>query len=279
MWDTCQVRGLEYGAYRDRDPVLLLAVGVSAVAVYAMLTRDASPLYQPAARRASDQVTARLATVASALGGVASARVGSALNDAASTAASTVATVGQVVSARLAGDDTLMDAADSKTTTNVPRGVVSLVDCGGSRQNADAWRTMLDGEKAKCEANVRSFLARHARAAVMFYAPWCPHCHDTMPAFAEAARQAPAGVAFLMVNAEALGASAFQGSDAIFALQYFPTIAVQTSVGAGLVAVDAPASIAAAFDGTAASARASFLAPSSSSESNDAAADPFADLF
>ena len=74
-------------------------------------------------------------------------------------------------------------------------------------------------------------------SVVVFFAPWCPHCHEFVPSVSAASDTSSFPMTF--VNAEALPAEAFKGSDPVFDLRYFPSMAV--AQGGSMVAVDASA--------------------------------------
>ena len=291
--DTFQFQTLDHRHYRSPTDTMLMYVA-GGVAAYVLLTMVAHPpAYLP---RCGAQVGSMLATVGDATGtraivdaaservatvqavsARAAATVVQGINDTASTVAGAV---GDVASAVVGGSGNVMPAATSATTRDVPADAgVTLVDASGSRKSADAWQTMTDAEKAKCEAAARGFLKSHDQVVVMLYAPWCPHCHHAMKPFAEASK-AHKEIEFLMINAEALPRSAFQGENAMYNLQYFPSFATQTYRGAPLAEAS---SMEAAVDQlpkqedtAAVSAK---VAAATLDEEADAAADPFAALF
>lgn len=203
------IHTLDYDNYRDDRTFTCAMVGLAVVFVYLTLTRPASPMFHPGVHKSCNQLTAMVATA----GSLVSARVGDVLG----------------------GGDNLMKASASKTTTGVPSSTrVMLVDAKGSKGSKDAWQSIGEGEKAKCEQTARAFLASHPKCVVMIYAPWCPHCHSAMAGFSAAAASAPSDVSFLMINAEALPVTAFQGDKALYNLQYFPTFAASTGAHGAL---------------------------------------------
>lgn len=94
------------------------------------------------------------------------------------------------------------------------------------RVDADEVETPVAEEvKAKNELKVRRWLAnpKHAKGIILIFAHWCPHCKSTLPIMEEMAKSHK-DVSFLMINAEACPQTLFSGSDAVHALEYFPTI-------------------------------------------------------
>ena len=52
----------------------------------------------------------------------------------------------------------------------------------------------------------------------LIFAPWCPHCHTTMPNFAEASKKT--NIPFAIINAESVPSNILQD----FKLTHFPFI-------------------------------------------------------
>lgn len=200
------VSTLEYRGFaddRNDSTQNCLLVGLIGLVVFLVLSRPSSPMYHPAAHRAGMQVTSMFATVGNAM----SARLAEGVN------------------AVVPSSNVYVDASVSKTTSNIPTGSnVLLIDAPKSRTDPDGWKAMTDAEKSACEGACRTLLTKHAKAVVMLYAPWCPHCHNAMPGFASAA--AKSKTPFVMINAEALPRTAFQGADAIAAVEFFPSFGI-----------------------------------------------------
>ena len=58
----------------------------------------------------------------------------------------------------------------------------------------------------------------------MFWAPWCPHCHNAMRPFAVASQKCP-NTKFLMVNVDAVEKDKlFKGENSIVPLTHYPFI-------------------------------------------------------
>ena len=204
---------------RTQENCMMAAlVGAAVVFVYMTLTRPASPMYQPAAQQLGARATAYLATA----GHVVSARLGAAVDG---------------VAAVVTGGS-LHDAHD--VYANVPKGTVALVD--SSKRTQDGWKQMSDGEKNTCHDTAKGLVAKKDKVACMLFAPWCSHCHDAMVGFAEMSAKHP-DVPFVMINAEALPRSAFQGDKPLYPLEYFPTFVVKTAAGGKLEGADAIANI------------------------------------
>lgn len=244
------IQTLDFQDYRPDRSMNYLVAGFAVLMVF-LLMRPQSPMCPMAVQRASTHLTAMVATA----GNVVSARIGEVMDG-----------------------GNLMPASASLTTTDIPAGsAVVLVDCKGCKTNKDAWQAATDQEKAKCEATARAFLAAH-KTVVMLYAPWCPHCHQAMSSFAKAALSAPSGVKFLMINAEALPRTAFQGEGSLYDLQYFPTFAATTGPNGSLQEASDVSAAAASLDsnGAAVAAPASDATPAApaaaASESDDGAA-------
>lgn len=97
------------------------------------------------------------------------------------------------------------------------------VDAPGLAKTPDAWKKMTDKEKEQVLASLMKLLVKKPGSMLMIFAPWCPHCHNAMPAFKEKAKSNP-DTTFVLCNAEALPQHAFgAGPKALFNIQYFPT--------------------------------------------------------
>ena len=141
------------------------------------------------------------------------------------------------ISARLADVVGGVDAADAKTTQGIPRGVATIVDAPRATADKDDWKKMSPAAKKDAEARVRAFLGQNPTAVLMIFAPWCPHCSNAMPTFAECAQRLSSRAKFMLVNAEALPTTAFSGEGAIVPIQYFPTFVAKQPAG-GVQVVD-----------------------------------------
>lgn len=233
------VSTLEYRPYTPRCDQMntCFMVGLAAIVVYLLLARPQSPMYHPMAHQAGMQLTSMVATVGNAV----SAR-----------AAAVTDTVVAAITTTNAGS--VMPASGAATTPEVPAGsAVKLLDCPKSKTDANAWKSMSETDKGAVEKDVRAFLTQHQNARVMLFAPWCSHCHTAMPVFAEAAKAA-GQQEFVMINAESLPRSAFQGEDKLCQLDYFPTFGIafrgvvesrDVQSPAELVDAPAPAALAA----------------------------------
>ena len=193
---------LEYTPYtpgKDCMSTCVLA-GFATLVVFLVLSKPSSPMYYPPAYRTGMQITSMVAKVGDSVG----ARISNAATPKTSN---------------------MMPAAKSKTTTGIPpTSKVSVIDASNSVTDKDAHKTMTEDEKAKCHQAALDFVKKNTTGVVMFFAPWCPHCHSAMPDFSAAADTTDHP--FVMINAEALPPPAFTGPDALFALEYFPSFAV-----------------------------------------------------
>lgn len=85
------------------------------------------------------------------------------------------------------------------------------------------YKSMPNEAKVKHSEAIHEFMDSHKLVMLLVYAPWCPHCTNVKPVFAEAA--AEASIPFAVVNAEMVMAdSVFAGEKKVCDLKYFPTI-------------------------------------------------------
>jgi thiol-disulfide isomerase/thioredoxin len=186
------VSTLDYADYRGHDEAATvntcLFLGLAVLALYTM-SRPASPVFCQPVHRATTTAYAALAT----LGQVVSAR-----------AASQMSQVGQQLGL---GGNVMSAKKALGIDSNVP-----VIDANGGKE---AYKHMSDAEKEACYAALQDQLP----AKVLFFAHWCPHCHDAIPAFcAEAAK---AGSKCIMVNVGALPEKALRD----YAVDYMPKVA------------------------------------------------------
>lgn len=96
-------------------------------------------------------------------------------------------------------------------------------DAKGSKGNKDAYKTSTDAEKKDLAQKVEAEIKSSKEVVVMFWAPWCGHCHNAMKPFSEASQLRP-NTKFLMVNAEAVDKKLLSGDNPIVKLTHFPFI-------------------------------------------------------
>ena len=234
--DGFPLHNLEYTSYPRSSPaescgtMLPMLVAIVVVAMILMRTPPMHHINQyvpasgPSARVVSavsefgSDMSARLSTVGETVLSKVEETLGTKLNDAHHNPFLT-----KMISARHA-----VPAENSKSTSAIPKNSgIKLFDCKGCVENANAWESMTVEEKSEVEAEVRAMISSEKRVVIMFFAPWCTHCHSAMPIFAKLKSSAEAAkVKLVMINTMALPDAAFQdGMDkpAIYKLQYFPT--------------------------------------------------------
>lgn len=268
--DAFTIQSMGYKPYTPRADSCWMAavVGAAVVVVYTTLTKPSSPMYHPMAYQLATQATAKLATTSTHLTTAVHA-VSAKIATTGHVVTSQLASTGNAVSAKLAVvvGGNLHDA--QSVYSELPKGAVFLIDC--TKRTQDGWKQMSDSEKATCYATAKSVVAKYDKLAIMLFAPWCPHCHSAMSAFAEMSAQNP-GVPFVMINAEALPRDAFTGPTPFFPLEYFPTFAYKTSKEESLQGAESIASLGSKFSNAAVSGKRAVVA-------GPTQPDPFADLF
>jgi len=98
------------------------------------------------------------------------------------------------------------------------------------------YNELKEEQRSKFEAKVRAFLEKHDQAIVLFFAPWCGHCHAFLPKFVHVAEKAEVPVA--IINAECLPRSCISGDGAtLVKIPYFPFVALCTKGEDGKVKI------------------------------------------
>lgn len=142
-------------------------------------------------------------------------------------AASMVSNFLESVSARLATAIVSADPADSLTdASSVYTGVASGVKLANAGEtNPKAYQTMSDVVKEGNQKNIEAFLKAKDKVVIMLFAPWCEHCHTSMPLLKDCASKYPT----LMIDAETVPRSMVDGTPgSLFKLEYFPTFMIKT---------------------------------------------------
>jgi thiol-disulfide isomerase/thioredoxin len=96
----------------------------------------------------------------------------------------------------------------------------NLTPC--TTEDCKNYKNLPESTIQKNDSSVRNFVAQHPQAMLMVFAPWCSHCHTSMPAFFEAA--SIANIPFGLVNAELISPSVISGETRVCDVNYFPTI-------------------------------------------------------
>ena len=111
-------------------------------------------------------------------------------------------------------------------TIPMPDSASMIIDAAGSSTHRDAHKQMTEAEKELCEAEVRRIMTLPTPVVVVFFAEWCPHCQDFLPAVAKASNSSSHLVFF--VNFDALPQTAFSGHDRVADVTHFPTTVLTT---------------------------------------------------
>jgi len=101
----------------------------------------------------------------------------------------------------------------------IPLGAAEVISHGDGQAS--------DQQQATCERAARAWLAqpKNTNAAIMLYAPWCKHCHYAIPKFGALASTATKP--FLLIDSSSLPRRALSGKDAIYDVEYYPTLLVK----------------------------------------------------
>jgi hypothetical protein len=130
------------------------------------------------------------------------------------------AQIAKVVTSR---EDDTMDAGDVYPV--IKNGTVDLVDAVNAAKDPDAYKTISDENKEKNGQIVREWMKTHDNALMMFFAPWCTHCHHAMESVSKvtATKEFPC----LMINAMTCPTHMMAGPKSIHELEYFPTYLIK----------------------------------------------------
>lgn len=136
--------------------------------------------------------------------------------------------VKNIISAKLATADANITAGNvNPTTKDIPDSDMIVVADGQG-----PWKEFTDEVKDSVDKSVREYLKSNEKVVMMVYAAWCPHCSQMMPAFIQTAKKNSGDAKFMLCHAEAMRRQSFTpGPEALFQLQYFPTILVKMPDG------------------------------------------------
>ena len=108
----------------------------------------------------------------------------------------------------------------------------------------ESYKDMTDADKAGYDAAVLSTIKDAPGSLLMIWAPWCPHCHNAMPAVIEAAKKLT-GKKLILVNAEMCSSKLLQGGEGSIAkVTHFPFITKDEELYQGPMQPDAIAAFA-----------------------------------
>ena len=103
----------------------------------------------------------------------------------------------------------------------------NLTPC--TTEDCKDYKNLPESVMQKNDSAVRNFVAQHPQVMLMVFAPWCSHCHSSMPAFFEAAYRA--NIPFGLVNGELISPSVISGETRVCDVNYFPTIVMLEQKG------------------------------------------------
>ena len=98
--------------------------------------------------------------------------------------------------------------------------VADVIDAPGAEKDENAYKKCTEKQKTVNKKELEKILKNTDKMIVMFWAPWCPHCHSSMRDFNIASTKSD--TPYLMVNAETVDKSAFVGENAVVQLTHFP---------------------------------------------------------
>lgn len=103
-------------------------------------------------------------------------------------------------------------------------GLISLIDNSKVSANATSEPTT-DEEKEQNYKRLLEFIeSKHnAKACIVVFAHWCPHCKTLIKELVDAANTKD-GIKYLLVNGESVAPEAFTGPNAFVNLKHYPTI-------------------------------------------------------
>lgn len=82
-----------------------------------------------------------------------------------------------------------------------------------------------DSKAASNGDKLRKLVGNKDKNVILLFAHWCPHCKTAREMMEKvAAEKKGSPIKFVMVNAEAVESTCLSGADAIFPLEYFPTV-------------------------------------------------------
>lgn len=159
------------------------------------------------------------------------------------------AMLGRVVSARAAEtpsdeDEAKGDVDDAALEDNAKEAITEVGESAGpsavynltALHGGQKYNELKEEQRSKFEAKVRAFLEKHDEAIILFFAPWCGHCHAFLPKFVHVANKTEVPVA--IVNAECLPRSCISGDGAtLVKIPYFPFVALCTKDEDGKIKV------------------------------------------
>lgn len=136
------------------------------------------------------------------------------------------------MAASLLGSDSKNEELPTADKTSISSKIEDLerkdlplsADATNSKEDSDATAKQTEDDKKSLSEKVKNVVKNTNKIVIMFWAPWCPHCHSAMRQFVLASQMCPK-TKFLMVNAEAVDKDKlFKGENSLVPLTHFPFI-------------------------------------------------------
>jgi thiol-disulfide isomerase/thioredoxin len=121
------------------------------------------------------------------------------------------------------------EISSRKTTQSLPEvhitftpneNLENITSCDKNNSKCSDVKNVTKETRQEYTSNLEKFDNEHESAMYMFYAPWCPHCHNVAPAFAEASKNC--STKFALCNAELIEPKKIQGIESIVNVTHFP---------------------------------------------------------